>query len=75
MKTTLESQETSFAPRERFITAGTASPTWEYCFVLQDEWESTGGELTQLASAGWCVVSFRRRLDNQREYLLKRQRR
>lgn len=53
---------------------GSSAPAWEYCFLLQDEW-SRDNDLKQLAAAGWFVVSFRRRLDNQREYLLKRPRR
>ncbi len=69
MKSTLETPSARVIPNPR---PQSEAPTWEYCFVLQEEW-SSGTELTQLAAAGWFVVSFRTRLDNHREYLLKRQ--
>jgi hypothetical protein len=75
MKTTLELPAERVAPPIHRPTQGNSSPAWEYCFLLQEEWNPNGGELTQLAAAGWFVVSFRTRLDNQREYLLKRPRR
>ncbi len=75
MKTTLEPIVARTGTESYRASAERGAPTWEYCFLLQDEWASSGGELTQMASAGWYVVSFRVRLDNKREYLLKRPRR
>jgi hypothetical protein len=72
MKSTLELPAKRIPPHSQYEGG---SPAWEYCFVLQEEWSPAGGELTALAAAGWFVVSFRTRLDNHREYLLKRPRR
>jgi hypothetical protein len=53
---------------------GNGSPAWEYRFLLQEEWSPAGTGLVELAPEGWVVASFRMRLDNRREYLLKRPR-
>ena len=73
MKSTLNAAEV--LPRVGSPNKDNSAPPWEYCFVLQDQWTPISTELTQLAAAGWYVVSSRTRLDNQREYLLKRPRR
>jgi hypothetical protein len=73
MKSTLESPATDRSPSAGYAYNG--STAWEYRFVLQEEWSPVGGGLTELAPEGWVVVSFRTRLDNRREYLLKRPRR
>ena len=73
MKTTLD--VSGILPRTSSVSRDSGVSPWEYCFVLQDEWSPVSAELTQLAAAGWYVVSSRTRLDNQREYLLKRPRR
>ena len=72
MKSTLD--VSSVLPRVSFASHDGSAPAWDYCIVLQDEWSLISAELTQLAAAGWYVVSSRTRLDNQREYLLKRPR-
>jgi hypothetical protein len=73
MKSTLD-LPAGVSQRSNFVQQS-SSPAWEYRFVLQAEWSSAGEGLTELAPEGWVVVSFRTRLDNQREYLLKRPRR
>jgi hypothetical protein len=70
MKTTLAQPEARTSNAS--VTSG--APSWEYCFLLQDNSNPTGGDLIQLTSAGWSIVSFRTRFDSQREYLLKRPR-
>jgi hypothetical protein len=73
MKPTLESAAVDRLPSAGYAYNG--STAWEYRFVLQEEWSAAGDGLVELAPAGWVVVSFRTRLDNRREYLLKRPRR
>jgi hypothetical protein len=74
MKSTLDLSAVGVLPCVGSLSKDSSAPPWEYCFVLQDEWSPISAELTQLAAAGWFVVSSRTRLDNQREYLLKRPR-
>jgi len=76
MKTTFESAAAAaVAARVEQANQNGGSLAWEYRFVLQEEWSPAGGGLVELAPDGWVVVSFRTRLDNRREYLLKRPRR
>ena len=72
MKSTFESPGADKSALAGYGYSG--SPAWEYRFVLQEEWSPAGGGLVELAPEGWVVVSFRTRLDNRREYLLKRPR-
>lgn len=73
MKSTLELPAVEKSPSASYAFGG--SPAWEYRFVLQEEWSPAGDGLVELAPEGWVVASFRMRLDNRREYLLKRPRR
>ena len=75
MKTSLEIAEVGVPNRADQMDLNGGSPAWEYRFVLQEEWSPADGGLTELAPEGWVVASFRMRLDNRREYLLKRPRR
>jgi hypothetical protein len=72
MKSRLELPTVDGPPSAGYAYNG--SPAWEYRFLLQEEWSPVGTGLTELAPEGWVVVSFRTRLDNRREYLLKRPR-
>ena len=74
MKSTLE-LPAGVSPQRANLSQQSSSPAWEYRFLLQAEWSPAGEGLIDLAPEGWVVVSFRTRLDNQREYLLKRPRR
>ena len=72
MKTTLAQAEAGLLPAVGSPPETSEMPAWEYCFLLQDGSNRETSELTQLAAAGWKVVSFRTRFDSQCEYLLKR---
>ena len=73
MNTTLELPATGISSRTQDFNPSSRNATWEYRFVLQDEW-SSGRSLAELAPEGWVVVSYGIRRDNQREYLLRRPR-
>ena len=73
MNTTLEMPAAGTAVRAENFNETSRNTTWEYRFVLQDEW-SSGRSLAELAPEGWVVVSYGVRRDNQREYLLRRPR-
>ena len=75
MKTSFELAVAGVSNRADQANQNGGSPAWEYRFVLQEEWSPAGGGLVELAPEGWVVASFRMRLDNRREYLLKRPRR
>lgn len=73
MNSTLELPAAESSSRIEDVNQPSRNPTWEYRFVLQDEW-SSGRSLAELAPEGWVVVSYGIRRDNQREYLLRRPR-
>ena len=75
MKSTFELAAAGVSARTDYTNQIGGSPAWEYRFVLQEEWSPAGDGLVELAPEGWVVASFRMRLDNRREYLLKRPRR
>lgn len=73
MNSILELPASGVPPRAEDFHQPNRNQTWEFRFVLQDEW-SSGRALAELAPEGWVVVSYGIRRDNQREYLLRRPR-
>jgi hypothetical protein len=74
MNSTLELPAAGASARTEDFNQSSRNLTWEYRFVVQDEW-SSGRSLSELAPEGWVVVSYGIRRDSQREYLLRRPRR
>lgn len=73
MNSTLKLPAAGLSSRAENFNQTSRNQTWEYRFVIQDEW-SSGRGLAELAPEGWVVVSYGIRRDNQREYLLRRPR-